>query len=117
MSVNLSSSIVPTGGEVDIEIKIHTRLQISSYVAKQKSNVCLVLHCGQNFYVDEPILQVDTRIIWVVPVWLSSSQEGRKTNIGELVVDAQTGEVLDLGERCQTLKHLANALQTSFPAP
>jgi hypothetical protein len=117
MAVNLSSSMVPAGGDVDVEIKIHTRLNISSYVAKQRTHVCLALRCGQSFAVDEPILQVEDRVTWLVPVWLSTPQEGRKTKIGDLLVDAQTGEVLDEGERCRELKRIANALlHTSSPA-
>ena len=115
MAVNLSSSMVPAGGDVEVEIKIHTRLHISSYVAKQKTNVCLALRCGQSFYVDEPILQVEERVTWLVPVWLSTPQEGRKTKIGELLVDAQTGEVLEEGERCRELKRIANALLHTSP--
>ena len=113
--VNLSSSMVPDGGDVDVEIKIHTRLHISAYVAKQKINVCLTLRCGQNFSVEEPILQVEDRVTWLVPVWLSTPQEGRKTKIGDLLVDAQTGEVLNEGKRCQELKRIANALLQSPP--
>ena len=40
-SVHLSGAMIPPGGEVKIEINIHTRLNISAYVAKQKANVCL----------------------------------------------------------------------------
>ena len=117
MVVNLSSSMIPAGGDVEVEIKLHTRLNISSYVAKQKVNVCLALRCGQSFSVDEPMLQIGERITWLVPVWLSAPQEGRKTKIGDLLVDAQTGEVLDEGARCQELKRIANALlHTSTPA-
>ena len=115
MAVNLSSSMVPAGGEVEIEIKIHTRLNISAYVAKQKTNMCLALRCGQNFSIDEPILQVEARVTWLVPVWLSTPHEGRKTKIGELLVDAQTGEVLEEGECCRGLKRIANALLHTPP--
>jgi hypothetical protein len=109
--------MVPTGAEVEVEIKIHTRLNISSYVAKQKANVHLALHCGQSFCVDEPILQVGQRICWLVPVWLSPPQEGRKVKIGELAVDAQTGEVLEGGERCRVLKQIANTLLRTPSSP
>jgi len=34
---------LPGDADVDVEIKIHTRLNISAYVAKQRANVCLVL--------------------------------------------------------------------------
>jgi hypothetical protein len=93
-------------------------LHVSSYVAKQKANVCLALHCGQSFCVDNPIRQVAERVVWLVPVWLSPPQEGCKVKIGELVVDAQTGEVLESGERCRVLQQIANALLgTSPPTP
>ncbi|MBM4257339.1 MAG: hypothetical protein FJ147_15760 [Deltaproteobacteria bacterium] len=110
MAVNLSGTGVPTGTDVEVDIKIHTRLNISAYVAKQKANVSLALHCGQSFSVDEPILQVGQRTCWLVPVWLSPPRDGRQTKIGELVIDAQTGEVLEVGERCRVLKQIANAL-------
>jgi hypothetical protein len=115
-SVHLSGAMLPTGVAVEVEIKIHTRLNISPYVAKQKANVCLALHCGQSFYVDEPILQVGERLAWLVPVWLAPLQTGRKTKIGELIIDAQTGEVLESGEHCRMLKQIANALLHTVPA-
>jgi hypothetical protein len=117
-AVQLSGAMIPTGVEVEVDIKIHTRLNISSYIAKQKANVCLALHCGQSFCVDDPILQVAERVVWLVLVWRSPPQAGRKAKIGELVVDAQTGEVLDSGDRCRVLQQIANALLgTSPPAP
>jgi len=101
---------------VDVEIKIHTRLNISAYVAKQKANVCLVLYCGQSFCVDEPILQIGERVTCLVPVWLAPPPEGQKTKIGEFIVDAQTGEVLDSRERCRVLKQMAQALLATSPS-
>ncbi|HEV8715266.1 MAG TPA: hypothetical protein VGX03_20840 [Candidatus Binatia bacterium] len=117
MAVNLSGAGVPTGTDVEVEIKIHTRLNISAYVAKQKANACLALHCGQSFSVDEPILQVGQHICWLVPVWLSTPRDGRQAKIGEFAVDAQTGEILEAGERCRVFKQLANALLQSASAP
>src|SRR5262245_7747275 len=116
MAVNLSGAGVPTDTDVEVEIKIHARLNISSYVAKQKANVCLALHCGQSFCVEEPVLQIGQRIFWLVPVWFSTPQEGRQTRIGELAVDAQTGEVVEAGERCRLLKRIANTLLQTSPA-
>ena len=52
MTAHLRGVTLPTDADVDVEIKIHTRLNISAYVAKQKANVCLVLYCGQSFCVD-----------------------------------------------------------------
>ncbi len=110
MTTHVRGVTLPTNADVDVEIKIHTRLNISAYVAKQRANVCLVLYCGQNFCVDEPILQLGEQVAWLVPVWLASPREGRKTKIGEFVVDAQTGEVLESRERCRVLQQIAQAL-------
>jgi len=110
MTAQVRGITLPTDAGVDVEIKIHTRLNISAYVAKQRANVCLVLYCGQNFSVDEPILQMGERVTWLVPVWLATPRAGRKTKIGEFVVDAQTGEVLESRERCRILQQIAQAL-------
>ena len=117
MTAHLQGVTLPTEAAVDVEIKIHTRLNISAYVAKQRAHVCLVLYCGQSFCVEEPILQIGERVTWLVPVWLASPQEGRKTKIGEFLVDAQTGEVLDSRERCRVLKQIAHALLATSPTP
>jgi hypothetical protein len=116
MTAQVRGVTLPTDVSVDVEIKIHTRLNISAYVAKQRANVCLVLYCGQNFCVDEPILQLGEQVAWLVPVWLASPREGRKTKIGEFVVDAQTGEVLESRERCRVLQQIAQALLEPSPS-
>ena len=116
MTAHLRGVALPTDAAVEVELKIHTRLNISAYVAKQKANVCLVLYCGQSFCVDEPILQIGERVTWLVPVWLAPPLEGRKTKIGEFIVDAQTGEVLDSRERCRVLKQIAQALLATSPS-
>lgn len=110
MTAHVRGVTLPGDADVDVEIKIHTRLNISAYVAKQRANVCLALYCGQNFCIDEPILQIGEQVVWLVPVWLAALPEGQKTKIGEFVVDAQTGEVLDSRERCRALKNIAQAL-------
>jgi hypothetical protein len=79
--------------------------------------VCLMLYCGQSFCVDEPILHIGERVTWLVPVWLAPPQEGRKTRIGEFLVDAQTGEVLESRERCRVLKQMAHGTLDRHAAP
>jgi hypothetical protein len=84
----------------------------SAYIAKQKAGVCMLLHYGQSFSFDEPTLhETDQRIFWIVPVWFSTADEGRKEKLGELVIDAQTGEVIDGQARCQAMKKAARTLR------
>lgn len=119
-SVNLQGQALPSGADVEVNIEIHTRIQISASAAKQKANVCLAMHCGQNFCVDDPVLQVGDATTWIVPVWVTTLQEERLAKIGELVVDAQTGEIVESEDHCRTLRRLANALlsvSALAPAP
>jgi len=84
----------------------------SAYVAKQKAGLCMLLHYGQSFSFDEPTLQeIGQRLFWIVPVWFSTAAEGRKEKLGELIVDVQTGEVVDGQARCRAMKKAARSLQ------
>ena len=116
MTTYVRGVTLPGNADVDVDITIHSRLNISAYVAKQRANVCLALYCGQNFCIDEPILHIGDQVMWLVPVWLAVPREGRKTKIGEFVVDAQTDEVLDSRERCRMLKQIAQALLVPYTA-
>ncbi len=49
MTEQVRGVTLPTDAGVDVEIKIHTRLNISAYVAKQRANVCLVLYLWAEF--------------------------------------------------------------------
>ena len=71
----------------------------------------MLLYYGQNFAFDEPVLyETDQRLYWRVPVWFSTSDEGRKEKLGDLTVDAQTGEVVDGQTRCRAMKNAARTL-------
>jgi len=110
-AIQFTGSGVPTGSDVEVDVTLQTRLGISANEAQQRARTCLALQCGQSFAVDPPILQVGDRLAWVVPVWLATPQNGRRAKIGELRIDAQTGEVMDDSDSCQSLRQIANALQ------
>lgn len=77
---------------------------IPASAAKKKVNLYLGLHWGQNFSVDDPVLQEPDCTFWVVPVWYSSPHEGRKEKMLDVVVDAQTGELVEEENLRQTLE-------------
>jgi hypothetical protein len=58
-------SSLPPESDVEVSVKIHTPLNVSALVAKQKANTQIALHCGQSFSLDEPEIQVGERVaIW-----------------------------------------------------
>ena len=114
MSSSISPLLLPSNADVEVSVKIHTPLRITSHVAKQKVNVQIPLHCGQSFVVDEPELQINERICWRVPVWVTHPMKGKLACIGDVRVDAQTGEVLCTHEQLTLLKVAANGILQSL---
>ena len=77
---------------------------ITASAAKKKVNRYLGLHWGQNFSVDDPVLQEPDRTLWVVPVWYSSPHEGRREKMLDVIIDGQTGELVEEENLRQTLE-------------
>ena len=117
MSSYVSSLPLPSNADVEVSVKIHTPLNITSHVAKQKVNMQIALHCGQSFVVDEPELQINERVCWRVPVWVTRPTQGKVACIGDVCVDAQTGEVLCTREQLRLLKAAANGVLQSLLEP
>ncbi len=77
---------------------------ISALAAKKKVHLYLGLHWGQNFSVDDPVLQEPDGTMWVVPVWYATPHEGRREKMLDVVVDARTGEFVEEENLRQTLE-------------
>ena len=89
-------------------------LNVTRHVARQKVNAQLALHCGQNFAVEEPELHVGERVQWRVPVWVTHPTQGKVACLGDVRVDAQTGEVLCTREQWRLLRAAANGVLQSL---
>jgi hypothetical protein len=114
MSSQVSPLPLPPQADVEVSVRIHTPLNVTRHVARQKVNVQLTLHCGQSFAVDEPELMIGDRVTWRVPIWVTHPKRGKVASIGDLRVDAQTGEVLCSREQLQLLKAAANGVLQSL---
>jgi hypothetical protein len=118
MSGQVAPLPLPPEADVEVSVKIHTPLNITQRVARQKVNVQLALHCGQSFAVEAPELHVGDRVSWRVPVWVTHLAKGKLACIGDIRVDAHTGEVLCTLEQLRLFKAAANGiLQSSDGSP
>ena len=71
-------------------------LNISPYVAKQKANYYLVMRVGNLLMSAEPDLEFhEEGARWRVPVILTNPEIGPVGQIGEVIVDAQTGSIIE----------------------
>jgi hypothetical protein len=81
--------------QVDIQIHVSVTLNITPFVARQKVGGLVLSEVGTGIGADEPTLVLSNRrVVWRVPVFLALPGLGRLGQVGEVDVDAQTGEVL-----------------------
>jgi len=95
MSVNITQGgQVPAGATVDIKIKMTAHANITAFVARQKVTQFVISEISNQLCGDTPDLNVGERLCWSVPVVLTSPVKGIIGRVGEIPVDANTGEVL-----------------------
>jgi len=81
--------------KVDISIHVSATLNITQAAARRKVNVFLLNQVGTGLGSDAPTLVVQNdRLCWRVPVILALPPKGRLGQVGQIDVDAQTGEIL-----------------------
>jgi len=92
--------------QVDINIHVSAQLNITPFVARRKVNSLLLNAVGTGLGSDEPTLVIEhDNLHWRVPVFLALPPHGRLGQVGQIDVDAQTGEVL---ADAQLLQEIAN---------
>src|SRR5262245_52268740 len=94
MSVHLPGVQLPAGATVDIHVHVSAPVNITPFVARQKVTGFVILEIGDRLRGEEPELVVGDRLCWSVPVVLTSPTRGVVGKVGEVRVDATTGELL-----------------------
>ncbi len=107
MSVELQSMVPQLpASQVNISINISATLNVTAYTAKRKANVFVLNRVGTGLFGAEPQLVVTDKVIcWRVPIFLSTASQGRRGQVGQIDINAQTGEVL---ADDNTLKEIAD---------
>lgn len=93
MTVAFSGLVVPDPVTVDINIRVSGRIAVGSLAARQKVNRFVVSQIGNLLCAGEPELVIAQRFHWRVPVLLTMPGKGELGQVGEINVDAQTGEI------------------------
>ncbi len=94
MSVEIPTTMIPPGSAVSLKIEVMTQFNISAAVAKQKANRFLAMNAGNMLAAGDPELIVGATLHWRVPVLFGTPAKGMRGRVGELIVDADTGEVV-----------------------
>jgi hypothetical protein len=115
MTVHLPGLTPPQGASVAIRIELTAQVNITPFVARQKVTGFVILEIGDRMRGDQPELVVGDRLCWSVPVVLTSPSRGVVGKVGEILVDATTGELLVEKDTVQRMSDDADRLAERSP--
>lgn len=100
--------------KVKINIELTSEINITPFVARQKANVYLLTHLGNLLWADEPKLVVnENNLRWRIPIIYTIPERLRK-QVGELVMDVNTGEIILHESNPSTLKEIEDHVQQIY---
>ncbi len=106
MQIEISPTVFPPQSEIKVEYSF--KLNYTAHSARVKVNLVLAQELGL-FQSGEPSLIIGERPVWRVPVQFSNPSIAA-TDIGFLLVDTTSGEVLYSPETLKQFKERAHAL-------
>jgi hypothetical protein len=105
MDVELSAASFPPQVQVKVELSVTGQINITAQTAQRKVSKLMLDQVGNLLYGETPSFVAGQRLVWRVPVWLSTPVTGPLGQVGSIDVDAETGEILysqqlleDIGE-------------------
>src|SRR5438067_9097780 len=115
MTVTLQGVALPQGATVSIRIEMTAQLNITAFVARQKVTRFVVTEISTQLLGETPELNVGERLCWSVPVVLTSPECGIVGKVGEIRVDATTGELLLEADTVQRMTEDVHRLAERSP--
>src|SRR5580658_3531029 len=115
MAVNLKGVSTPPGATLPIRSELTAQAKITPFVAQQKVTQFVITEISSQLRGDTPDLNVGERLCWSVPVVLTSPARGNVGRVGEILVDAATGEVLADADAVQRMAEHAERLAQCSP--
>jgi hypothetical protein len=100
---------------VDIKIEMTAQVNVTAFVAQQKVTQFVISEISNQLCGDTPDLHVGERLCWSVPVALTSPVKGVIGRIGEILVDATTGELLADAGTIERIAANAERLAQRYP--
>src|SRR5882762_426913 len=94
MIAHLPGVTPPQGANLAIRIELTAQANITPFVARQKVTRFVVMEISTQLLGDTPELVVSDRLCWSVPVVLTSPSRGIIGRVGDIAVDATSGELL-----------------------
>ena len=109
-SVTLEGLTPPQGATVAIHIDVTAPVNITPFSARQEATQFVVREVSTQLRGESPSLCVGARLCWSVPIVLTSPARGVIGRVGEILIDASSGEILADAETVQRIADYAERL-------
>lgn len=97
-----------------MRVAVHIDAEVlDAEIARRKANVWLLKYAGNLLGAKNPELILQNRLIWRVDVVLATSKRGQIGKVGQLQIDALTGEIISTENLVNELLSNADALVAS----
>lgn len=106
---------LPESGPAEIEVKRSFTIGISATRARRTVNSWLRNEVSMSFIAETPILVLDTRIVWRIPIAYTATHVGRAGLAGTVDVDITTTELYDTGSLRECLFATARKMAEQLP--
>lgn len=113
MTIILEQYDLPKHGT--FEIRQTVTIHFSAEEARRKVDRWLRMDIGHMLGADDPTLSIGTQTTWHVPVHFSVPHIGIVGQVGDVKIDALTGEILDLEIEQAKIVQNADRLATTLP--
>jgi hypothetical protein len=115
MTAHLPGVTPPQGATVSIRIEVTAQANITPFVARQTVTGFVIREISDRMRGQELELVVGEGLCWSVPVVLTSPTQGVVGKVGEIRVDATTGELLVEKDTVQRMSNDAHRLAERSP--
>ncbi len=117
MTVIIDTYPVPETGQFDLAIERSVDIVVSAAKARRLVQRWAMENVTYMLQAKTPTLTVSERVVWRVPVNFTAPHVGQVGKVGEVDVDVQTGELLNLSaeQMLQCTIELANKLPPYKP--
>lgn len=113
MTVRLDGGHLLQGATGSVRVEVTAPVNITAFVARQKVTRYVITEISTQLLGEVPDLMVGDRLCWAVPVVLTLPGRGIVAKVGEIAVDASTGELLVGPDTTQRMADDAHRLAES----
>ena len=113
MTLILDNITLPERGRVEINLSFE--IKVTAEEAQRKVTRWLRDEVSMLIYGERPTLAMGSRPVWRVPVVIAFPSTGPAGNVGEIEVDAETGEMNNSLERKTKIETRADEIAKTLP--